>query len=177
MSLNVLENVAQHFLLDTLVILFLVSGTAKFFGLRMFRFGLQLLPLMTAPVAAVVSVILPVAELLLGFFLFLNYSWAKYAAIGVLFLFSGIALLAVGMGRSVPCGCFGQLDGQTLSLRTVIRNCFLILFVVGVLGLEARTEWILSLWPTALLLLAGLSLARVYQNHQLIIGLREAKLL
>jgi hypothetical protein len=168
---------AQHFLLDSLVILFLVSGTAKLLSLHTFRFGLQLLPLMTAPVAAVVSIALPVAELILAAFLFLNHDWAKYAAISLLVLFSGVAVVAVAMGRKVPCGCFGQLDGQTLSWRTVIRNGFLILIAISVLGFERRTEWMLSLWPTGLILLAGLSLVRVYQNHRLIVGLREAKVL
>jgi hypothetical protein len=168
---------AQHLLLDSLVILFLVSGTAKFLGLRTFQFGLQLLPLFTAPIAVAVSIALPVAELFLALFLFLNFGWAKYAAISMLVLFCAIALLAVGMGRKVPCGCFGQLDGQTLSWRTVIRNCFLILIVIAVLGLERRTEWMLTLWPAGLFLLLGLSLVRVYRNHQLIVGLQQAKLL
>jgi hypothetical protein len=113
---------AQHFLLDSLVIVFLVSGTAKLLTLPTFRFGLQLLPFMSARLAAVVSVALPVAELVLATFLFANHSWAKYAAIGMLIVFSGVAVVAVAMGRQVPCGCFGQLDGQTLSWRTVFRN-------------------------------------------------------
>jgi drug/metabolite transporter (DMT)-like permease len=169
---------AQHFLLDSVVIVFVVSGTAKLLALHTFRFGLQLLPLMPAPLAAMVSFALPIAELVLAAFLFMNHSWAKYAAIGMLIVFSGVALVAVGMGRQVPCGCFGQLDGQTLSLRTVFRNGFLILLVVAVLGFERRTEWLLmSLWPTGFFLLAGLSLVRIYNNHQLIVGLRKAKLL
>src|SRR5262249_42331656 len=109
--------------------------------------------------------------------LFLNWSWAKYAAIGLLIVFSIVALVAVAMKRQVPCGCFGQLDGQTLSWRTVLRNCFLILSVVAVLGLERRTEWSLSIWPVALLFLAALSVVSIYSNHRLIVGLRKAKLL
>jgi hypothetical protein len=170
-------NLAQHFLLDVLVIVFLVSGTAKLLALHTFRFGLQLLPLMTPRVAAVISIALPVAEIVLAALLFLNQTWAKYTAIGLLVLFSGIALLAVGLGRSVPCGCFGQLDGQTLSWRTVLRNGFLIIIVAAVLGLERRTEWMLSLWLTGLFLLAGLCVVRVYQNHRLIVRLREARVL
>ena len=170
-------DIARQFLLDALVLVFLVSTTAKIVALPTFRFGLQLLPFMTAPVAAAVSILLPVAELVLAIFLFLNYSWAKYAAIGLLIVFSGIALVAVRMKRQVPCGCFGQLDGQTLSWRTVFRNGFLILLVVAALGLERRTEWSLSLWPAALCFVAALSLVRIYKNHQLILGLRKAKLL
>jgi hypothetical protein len=168
---------AQHFLLDSLVILFLVSGIAKLFALHTFRFGLQLLPFMTKPVATVLSIAIPIAELVLAAFLYVNSTWAKYGAVALLVLFSGVALLAVGMGRKVPCGCFGQLDGQTLSIRTVIRNGVLILIAVGVLGLEQRTEWLLSLWPTAMVLLFGLSLASAYKNHRLILGLREARVL
>jgi hypothetical protein len=168
---------AQHFLLDLLALLFLVSGTAKLVTLHQFRFGLQLLPYVTAPVAAVVSIVLPIAELVLAVCLLLNQSWAKYAAIVLLVMFSGMALLAVGMGRKVPCGCFGQLDGEILSWWTVARNGLLILVAVAVLGFESRTEWQLSVWPTVLALLAGLSLLRVYKNHQLILGLREAKVL
>jgi Methylamine utilisation protein MauE len=168
----------QHFLLDGLVIVFLASATAKLLALPTFRFGLQLLPLMPAPLAAVVSLAVPIAELLLAIFLLLNHAWAKYTAIGMLLVFSGAAGVAVGMGRQVPCGCFGQLDGQALSLRTVVRNGLLILLVVAVLGFEARTEWLLmSLWPTGLLFLAGLSLVRAYRNQQLILGLRKAKIL
>ena len=37
----------QACLLDAVVIVFLVSGTAKLLGLQTFRFGLQLLPFMT----------------------------------------------------------------------------------------------------------------------------------
>ena len=168
----------QHFLLDGLVIVFLVSGAAKLLARDTFRFGLQLLPFMPAPLAAVVSTTLPIGELALAIFLFLNHGWAKYTAIGMLTVFSGVALVAMGMGRQVPCGCFGQLDGQTLSLRTVVRNGLLILLVVAVLGFEGRTEWLLmSLWPTGLLLLAGLSVVRIYRNQQLIVGLRKAKIL
>jgi len=168
----------QHFLLDSLVIVFLVAGTAKLLALHTFRFGLQLLPFMPAPLAAVASVAVPVTELFLAAFLFLNQDWAKYAAIGMLIVFSGVALVAVGLGRQIPCGCFGQLDGQTLSWRTVLRNGLLILVVVSVLGFEARTEWLLlSLWPTGLLILARLSMMRIYKNQQLIVGLRKANIL
>ena len=168
----------QHFILDGLVIVFLVSGTAKLLALPTFRFGLQLLPYMPAPLAAVVSVALPIAELILAIFLFLNQGWAKYTTIGMLLVFSGVAGVAVGMGRQVPCGCFGQLDGQTLSLRTIVRNGLLILLVVAVLGFDGSTAWLLmALWPTGLLLLAGLSLVRIYHNQQLILGLRKVKIL
>jgi hypothetical protein len=169
--------VTRQFLLDALVIVFLVSVTAKLVAFHTFRFGLQLLPFMTAPVAAAISIVLPIAELVLAIFLYLNYGWAKYAAIGLLIVFSGVALVAVGMRRQVPCGCFGQIDGQTLSWRTVFRNGVLILLVVAVLGLERRTFWSLSLWPAALFLLVALSLVRVYNNHQLILGLRKANIL
>jgi Methylamine utilisation protein MauE len=169
---------AQHFLLDGLVIVFLVSAIAKLLALHTFRFGLQLLPFMAAPLAAVASVAVPVAELLLAVFLFLNHGWAKYAAISMLIVFSGVALVAIGLGRQVPCGCFGQLDGQSLSWRTVLRNGLLILVVVSVLGFEARTEWLLlSLWPTGLLTLAGLSMMRIYRNQQRIVGLRKVNIL
>jgi len=170
-------DLARQFLLDALAIVFLISVIAKLVALPTFRFGLQLLPFMTEPVAAAVSILLPVAELVLAIFLFLNYSWAKYAAIGLLIAFSGVALVAVAMRRQVPCGCFGQLDGQTLSWRTVCRNCVLILSVVAVLGLEGRSEWSLSIWPVALFFLAALSVVRIYTNHRLILGMRKAKLL
>jgi hypothetical protein len=167
----------QACLLDAVVIVFVVSGTAKLLGLQTFRFGLQLLPFMTSPVAAVVSIALPLAELAVAIGMFLNEAWAKYTSIGMLVLFSMVAWMAVLMGRQVPCGCFGQLDGQTLSMRTVIRNGFLILVIVASLGLERRTPWVLSLWPSALVLLLGLSLAQAYQNHKSILILQKAKLL
>jgi len=167
----------QACLLDAVAIVFLVAGTAKLLGLQTFRFGLQLLPLMTSPVATVVSIGLPLAELVVAIGLLLNYGWAKYAAIGMLVIFSAVACLAVLMRRQVPCGCFGQLDGQTLSMRTVIRNGLLILVTIASLGLEPRTHWIFSLWPSALVLLLGLSLVQAYQNHKSILILQKAKLL
>jgi hypothetical protein len=169
--------IVQACLLDAVVIVFLVSGTAKLLGLPTFRFGLQLLPFMTSPVATVVSIGLPLAELVVAIGLFLNYDWARYVAIGMLVIFSGVACLAVFMGRQVPCGCFGQLDGQTLSMRTVIRNGVLALVIVASLGLERRTHWVFSLWPSALMLLIGLSLVQAYQNHKSILILQKAKLL
>jgi hypothetical protein len=178
MSPDIIDHrIVQACLLDAVVIVFLVSGTAKLLGLQTFRFGLQLLPLMTRPVATVVSIGLSLAELAVALALFLNFGWAKYAAIGMLLLFSGVACLAVLMGRQVPCGCFGQLDGQTLSMRTVLRNGFLMLIVVAALGLERRTDWMFSLWPSALVLLIGLSLVQAYQNHKSILILQKAKLL
>jgi hypothetical protein len=170
-------DLARQFLLDALVIVFLASAIAKFVAIPAFRFGLQLLPFMTDPVAAATSILLPVAELLLGILLFLNSSWAKYAAISLLIVFSSVALVAVAMKRQVPCGCFGQFGGQTLSWWTVFRNGFLILLVVAVLGLERRAEWSLSIWPAALLFMAALSMGRVYTNHRLILDLRKAKVL
>jgi hypothetical protein len=166
----------RHLFVDALVILFLVSAVAKLLGLAMFRFGLQLLPFVTAPVAAVVSIALPIAELVVAVGLFLDQVWARWAALAMLLLFSAIALLAVAMGRQVPCGCFGQLDGQTLSWRTILRNALLILLVALVFTLQPRTDWALALWPSGLLLLVGLSLAQVYKNHRLILGLRHAKI-
>src|SRR5262249_45127525 len=136
---------------------------------------LQLLPFMSFPVATVVAITLPLAELGVAIGLFLNQAWAKYASIAMLVIFSGVACLAVFMGRQVPCGCFGQLDGQTLSMRTVLRNCFLILVIVAGLGFERRPQWILSLWPSALVLLIGLSLVQAYQNHKSILILQKAK--
>jgi hypothetical protein len=170
-------HIVQTCLLDAVVIVFLVSGTAKLLGLQTFRFGLQLLPFMTSPLATVVSIGLPLAELAVAIGLFLNQAWAKYASIGMLVLFSGVASLAVLMGRQVPCGCFGQLDGQTLSMRTVFRNGLLILVIVATLGLESRAQWPFSLWPSALALLMGLSLVQAYQNHKSILILQRAKLL
>src|SRR5262249_52942081 len=171
------HRIFQACLLDAVVIVFLVSGMAKLLGLQTFRFGLQLLPFMTSPVATVVSIGVPLAELAVAIGLFLNQARAQYASIVMLVLFSAVAGLAVLMGRQVPCGCFGQLDGQTLSVRTVLRNGLLILVIVATLGLEPRTQWLFSLWPSALALLIGLSLVQAYQNHKSILILQKAKLL
>jgi hypothetical protein len=167
----------QHFLLDLLAIVFIVSGIAKLISLPSFRYGLQLLPLMTAPFAHAVAVGLPIAELILGASMFANATWSKYAAIILLVLFSGVALLAMRLGRRVPCGCFGQLDGEILSWRTVVRNGFLIVVVAAVLGLQQRSLWLLTVWRSGLLLLIALSLLQLYRNYQLIAGLRKAKIL
>src|SRR5215468_8231948 len=100
MSTDAIDHrIVQACLLDAVVIVFLVSGAAKLLGLRTFRFGLQLLPFMTSPVATVVSIGLPLAELAVAIGLFLNQAWAKYTSIGMLVLFSMAAWMAVLMGR------------------------------------------------------------------------------
>ena len=81
-------------------------------------------------------------EIILAILLYLNWASPKWAAIIVLASFCVITLVAIAYKREVPCGCFGDLDGETLSFRTIIRNVLLIALAVGTLRLEKQPEWL-----------------------------------
>ena len=162
-----------HFLADFVAIVFLLSGIFKLVGMRSFRLGLLLLPYMTETLAYAVSVLLPLVELALSILLFLNICLAKYAAIVLLALFAGVALLAIAYGRSVPCGCFGSFSANTLSGATILRNLFLIGITLLLLAFRERSEWWLTPWQTAFAMLFVLIVVQGYKNNRLLRDLRK----
>lgn len=82
------------------------------------------------------SILLPIAEILLGFlFLFTSVSW--FGAVGsflLLAVFTGGMLWQMKQGNAPDCHCFGAIHSEPVSAKSLIRNivfAILALFLVG----------------------------------------------
>ena len=164
----------QHLLngiLDLMVLVFLFSGVTKLYDRLLFKHTLLLFPLMTPLVAVALSYAIPLGELVLAVLLYFNLAEAKWAAVALLALFSAVAFLV--RGRNIPCSCFGNFGGQTLSAYTVIRNAVLIALVLSTLWLDARVADVTSLATVTLIPVLYLVVRKAVGNQSSIRALTE----
>lgn len=162
-------------LLDFSVLLFVFSGVTKLYDRLLFKHTLLQFPFMSEPVAGAISYALPLGELVLAVFLYFNFGAAKWVAVSLLALFSAVAFLV--RKRNIPCSCFGNIGGQTLSGYTVIRNAVLIGVVLSTAWLYGRVADGTSLAAVALIPVLYLIGRKALANRSSIRGLRERGIL
>lgn len=84
------------------------------------------------------SILLPIAEILLGFlFLFTSVSW--FGAVGsflLLAVFTGGMLWQMKQGNAPDCHCFGAIHSEPVSAKSLIRN-----IVFAILALFLVISW------------------------------------
>ena len=109
-----------------LVLVFGAAGTAKMLDRKgtheaVTAFGVP------RPLAAPVSMLLPVVELIVAGGLLLRFAatWAAAGAFVLLVVFSAGVANSLLHGRRPPCHCFGQLASAPASWSTVGRNAAL----------------------------------------------------
>jgi uncharacterized membrane protein YphA (DoxX/SURF4 family) len=147
-------------------VLFLYSGLAKFFSFGTFVQGLFLVPYLPHRWARQTGALIAALESLVGLGLILNELWAKFAAICLLGVFSGIAWLAIRRNQKVPCNCFGVNDSEYLSTSTIARNAVLVLIAIVSLTVPATyVRWLTEIYGVVSLLMF-LIVGKLLQNHR-----------
>ncbi len=162
-------------ILDLTVLVFLFSGVAKLHNRLLFKHTLLMFPFMTPLAAGAISYALPLGELALAALLYFNLAAAKWTAVGVLTLFSMVAFLV--RRRKIPCSCFGNFGGQTLSSFTVIRNAVLVLLVLSTILLGDRVADATSLASVMLIPVLYLIARKAVVNRSSIRALTEQGIL
>lgn len=114
---------------------FILSGVSKLMSRHSFFVTLRAMPFLSSWRARVIVKVLPWTELTIGSALVMGLlsAYAAWAALALLLAFSLIAVVAVARGLDVPCACFGATSRARLSLRTVVKNALLALFLLPVL--------------------------------------------
>ena len=81
---------------------------------------------------------IPWIELTIGVFILLGWAlrFSAAAAAGMLTLFFGVMLFSYGKGMSIDCGCFGF--GETLSVKSLLRDGLLVASAMVLTGLAFR---------------------------------------
>jgi hypothetical protein len=74
------------------------------------------------PAATLLSVAVPVAELLVAAGLIVRPAVGAYAAIMLLGAFTFVVIRAIASGADVGCGCFGGVTDSPVSPRDILRN-------------------------------------------------------
>jgi Methylamine utilisation protein MauE len=110
-------------------------------------------------VSVVVTVGLPVAELILGVLLLsVDAAWPSYLALAAFVLFTIVVVRRLVEGDRRPCNCFGAASGErSLSVGSLVRNTWFVALAVVATGAATMQE------PSAFLatLVVGLGLAAV----------------
>lgn len=113
-------------------LVFVVSGTAKFFDLPTFRDVLQDFGILSNSLLVFVSIAIPCAELVPGLLLLLGL-WTRYASaviICLLFIFIIAIIPIISTSKQIDCGCFGPLMQSRISIDLLIRDVLLLLFAI-----------------------------------------------
>jgi uncharacterized membrane protein YkgB len=79
-----------------------------------------------------ISYSLPIIELCLGIFLIAGWlpKLTSTTTIVVLTIFSAIAIVAIAVGTTASCGCFGALFEERTDIFLVLRNVFLLTLAI-----------------------------------------------
>ena len=120
----------------------LYAGATKLIAPANFREALHNLGL-APPLAAALSVIVPVIEIILGVLtiVFGNVPLLMWCTAALLLSFT--AVLAVARGRSVPCACFGNSEDPP-GASAFLRNALLLIIttLLSFAELTTFTEWL-----------------------------------
>lgn len=108
-----------------------------------------------APLARPLSVLLPLAELVVALALISSARawWGALGALALLLLFIGAISYNLARGRAPDCRCFGQLHSSPIGWFTLLRNLFLIALAGFVIGLRRSNAgpslfaWFIALAP------------------------------
>lgn len=122
--------------------IFLVSGLTKVFARKQFRSTLQQLNILSGRLVTLSSILLPIIEIGIAILIFWGHSTSvligSAAGLALLIFFSGIAALAIRLGRTdVECSCFGPFARSTFSPGLIVRNICLGLVGVFVFALPS----------------------------------------
>lgn len=125
---------------DFLGLLLIAAGVLKLTSLRGFGDQLRSIHLFPAPVAALISVAVPVTETILGSLLVSrSYAVGALSASAVLFAaFTAFVAWVLVRRGEVACYCFGEADGA-MSKATLVRNVIL-LGIAGASAFAARSS-------------------------------------
>jgi Methylamine utilisation protein MauE len=159
-------------------ILFLYSGASKILSLRSFIQTLLLVPYFPYALSSIAVWMIPLAEIVVGILVLLNFLFAKVVVIVFLLIFSIAALTAHNKNQNkIPCNCFGAAGAEYLSLGTVVSNLVLASIAVATIAMPSGKLSVLAITFGAILLLLMMAVMKARDNWDEFVEAVEAGLL
>lgn len=117
-----------------LVLLFAYTALSKLIGHETFSIVLSDAPLLKS-YAAVISWVVPVAEIIVVLLLFLPSARivGLFAALVLLLLFTGYLLYMIVYAPKLPCNCGGVISNLSWKLHIVFNTIFILLCSTAIL--------------------------------------------
>lgn len=117
-------------------VLMVIAGTGKLLDLPSFRYSLDTWALLPHPVKALLTIVIPLAEVFLGMTAILHRSRQAYLLIGVLLAgFAGFYLMHVVYAEPPDCNCITKLAAfeswQDSATEVVTRNSVILALWAG----------------------------------------------
>jgi uncharacterized membrane protein YphA (DoxX/SURF4 family) len=103
---------------------FLLSGIIKLTDVHLFARSIKNFGFVPDSFIAILSVTVPVVELLSGLFLLLGL-WIKIfsgVVIGLLIIFIAAIIPNIAFGNEIDCGCFGPLSESKVGIGLLVRD-------------------------------------------------------
>ena len=124
-----------------LLILFLYTALSKLWDYENFRGTLSRSPLL-APFAALLAVLIPVAELIIVVLLFLPTfrRWGFYASFNLITLFTGYLIYMILRTPDLPCSCGGVLAALSWKQHIFFNLVFILLSLAGIILYKRNTN-------------------------------------
>lgn len=170
LAMTLLESPSAVGILSVLVgITLIVSGLGKFMDLRRFQATVANYGAGLAPISRVLSLILPIIEVLLGCVLISGLVRLPAAAALLIILGSFLILQVANLirRRSVECGCFGSLAHEKISSITISRTAVLLLVAAYLLiygsAAPAGNSFVLP-WVLVILGAVSVLIALIYSR-------------
>lgn len=109
-------------------IVLLYSGSIKLANVELFVTDLHNFQLVPENIIRVASLLIPFLELILGLFLFfsIQLQFTLHSLTSLLILFTIVLISKISEGVEYSCGCFGDVDRQSIGIHSIIRNIVLI---------------------------------------------------
>lgn len=155
---------------DIIGLLFIWSGAVKVLNRRRIVLQLLYIPWMKSPWNRVIAYILPPLEIMLGVGMLFGSKVAGLLCIGVLIIFSLVALVSMQKRQFVPCNCFTMDEEEKFGTTTIIRNGILIALSIAAEASTARDDRLLVLSTAASAIFISLSVIKIVKRR---VGIAE----
>src|ERR1700744_2619824 len=121
------------------IFLFLYTGAIKLTEIQTFKQQLSSSPLMSS-VAGIVSLALPIGEILLAIALFLPKTRLKavVATAGLMTLFTIYVMIVLFIDNQITCSCGGIIEELTPNQQVAFNSACVILPLIGIASLRKQ---------------------------------------
>lgn len=135
------KNIVVDIICLLFVLLFVYAATSKLFDFENFKIQLGQSPLLSA-VVNWISITVPVLEIIIAASLLLRHIrlLGLYACYLLLIMFTAYIYIILNYSAFVPCSCGGILEKMTWEEHMIFNICFIILAIVGILFIPAKSN-------------------------------------
>jgi peroxiredoxin/uncharacterized membrane protein YphA (DoxX/SURF4 family) len=129
-SLSSIKNFIKNIIRILFGFIFFISGISKIYSLGNFERNIKHFAIIPDIFAPIISYIIPITEILVGLFVIINFKIKRSIQIilYLLILFTAVIIIKLIEGGEGSCGCFGQIFQDNITVFTLLRNIFLIIF-------------------------------------------------